>query len=79
MAVGSSGHKRYGPGAGKTGIGHFHEKLFKLEELLNGDAARRMAEERESFMRTFLDQFMRESGGVVPINFPNLPYHLLAP
>ena len=46
----------------KTGVGHFHEKLFKLKDLLNTDAARRMAEERESFMRTFLDQFMRESG-----------------
>lgn len=47
----------------KTGVGHFHEKLFKLKDLLNTDAARRMAEERESFMQTFLDQFMREWKG----------------
>ncbi len=49
-------------GDAKTGVGHFHEKLFKLKELLNTDTARRMAEERESFMRTFLDQFLRENG-----------------
>ncbi len=46
----------------KTGVAHFHEKLFKLKDLLNTDAARRMAEDRESFMRMFLDQFMRECG-----------------
>lgn len=44
----------------KTGIGHFHEKLFKLKSLMNTDIGRRMAEDREDFMRTFLDQFMRE-------------------
>ena len=26
------------------------------------DAGRRMAEDREAFMQTFLDQFMRENG-----------------
>jgi len=58
------GQPFYLPDAGdsKTGVGHFHEKLFKLKDLLNTDAARRMAEERESLMRTFLDQFLRESG-----------------
>ena len=57
------GQPFYSPDANdaKTGIGHFHEKLFKLKDLLNTKAARRMAEEREAFMRTFLDQFMRES------------------
>lgn len=59
------GQPFYAPDAGdtKTGVGHFHEKLFKLKELLNTATARRLAQERESFMRTFLDQFMRESGG----------------
>lgn len=46
----------------KTGIGHFHEKLFKLKSLMNTDAARRLAQEREAFMRTFIDQFLRECG-----------------
>jgi len=48
-------------GDAKTGIGHFDEKLFKLKSLMNTDAGRRMAEEREAFMQTFLDQFMREN------------------
>jgi uncharacterized protein len=58
------GQPFYLPDAGnaKTGVGHFHEKLFKLKDLLNTDVARQMAEERESFMRSFLDQFMRECG-----------------
>ncbi|MCO8123201.1 HD domain-containing protein [Stieleria sp. TO1_6] len=45
----------------KTGVGHFHEKLFKLKALLNTEPARRLAGQREQFMRTFLDQFLRES------------------
>jgi uncharacterized protein len=46
----------------KTGVGHFYEKLFKLKGLMNTDAARRMAEQRETFMRQFLDQFRRDCG-----------------
>ena len=49
------------PGDTKTGIGHFHDKMFKVKDLLNTDAAREMAEEREAFMRSFLDQFLREN------------------
>lgn len=52
-------------GDAKTGVGHFHEKLFKLKSLMNTDAGRRMAEDREAFMQTFLDQFMRENGSSV--------------
>ncbi|TWU46581.1 HD domain-containing protein [Rubripirellula reticaptiva] len=48
-------------GNAKTGVGHFHDKLFKLKSLMNTDAGRRMAEDREAFMQTFLDQFMREN------------------
>jgi uncharacterized protein len=47
---------------GKTGVGHFHEKLFKLKSLMNTDAGRRMAGNREAFMQAFLKQFLRESG-----------------
>lgn len=59
----SVGQPFYLPDAGdaKTGVGHFHEKMFKVKELLNTDAARKMAEERETFMRSFLDQFLREN------------------
>ncbi|WP_146410139.1 HD domain-containing protein [Allorhodopirellula heiligendammensis] len=44
----------------KTDVGHFHEKLFKLKSLMNTDAGRRMAKDREAFKRSFLDQFLRE-------------------
>ena len=45
-----------------TGVGHFFDKLFKLRALLNTDPARRIAEQRESFMRNFLTQFFDECG-----------------
>lgn len=45
----------------KTGVDHFYDKLFKLRDLMNTDAGRRLAAEREQFMRTFLDQFQRET------------------
>lgn len=48
----------------KTGVGHFYEKLFKLKGLLNTEAAREIAQQREAFMKAFLDQFMSECGAV---------------
>lgn len=58
------GQPFYLPGAenAKTGVGHFHEKLFKLRNLMNTDAGRRLAAQREQFMRAFLDQFLAECG-----------------
>lgn len=52
-------------GDAKTGVGHFHEKLFKLKSLMNTDAGRRMAEDRETFMRTFLEQYLKEEDHVI--------------
>jgi uncharacterized protein len=46
----------------KTGIDHFHDKLFKLRDLMNTEAGRRLAADRETFMRGFLDQFLAECG-----------------
>ena len=60
-AVGQPFYLRYPLGA-KTGVGHFHEKLFHLKALLNTAPARRMAEQRESFMHQFLEQFLLECG-----------------
>lgn len=48
----------------KSGLGHFHEKLYKLRELMNTEAARRIAAEREDFMRQFENQFAREVDGL---------------
>lgn len=46
----------------KTGIHHFHDKLFKLRDLMNTDVGRRLAADRERFMRAFLTQFLSECG-----------------
>lgn len=54
----------------QTGVGHFFQKLFLLKELMNTDVGRRLAEQRESYMRGFLDQFLQESGGFPDSNFP---------
>jgi uncharacterized protein len=48
---------------GPTGIQHFHDKLFKLTELMNTEPARQMAQNREEFMRSFLEQFLAEWEG----------------
>jgi len=46
----------------RTGIGHFFQKLFRLRELLNTEVARRLAAERERFMRDFVAQYLSEVG-----------------
>ena len=46
-----------------TTVNHFYEKLLKLKELMNTDAARRMAEERDRFMRAYLEEFFAEWEG----------------
>ncbi|MCD1259601.1 HD domain-containing protein [Paenibacillus athensensis] len=46
-----------------TAINHFHEKLLKLRDLLNTDAARALADGRHRFMELYLQQFEREWEG----------------
>lgn len=60
----SKGQPFYSPDSTdpKTGIGHCHEKLFKLRDMMNTDTGRRLAAQRESFMRQFLEQFYQEGG-----------------
>lgn len=46
-----------------TTVNHFHEKLFKLKVLMNTAEGRRRAENRDLYMRGFLDEFLREWDG----------------
>lgn len=59
----------YAPSLAKTGVAHFHEKLFKLPDLMNTEPARRIAARRESFMLDFLKQFFLEQGQELPREF----------
>lgn len=42
---------------------HFHEKLFKLKDLMCTDSGRRIAAHRDAVTREFLDEFLREWDG----------------
>ena len=46
-----------------TSINHFYEKLFLLKDLMNTDSARKIAERREKFMTTYIEEFMLEWNG----------------
>ena len=41
-------------------IAHFYDKLFKLEELMNTNAAKIIAKEKTKFMHKFIEEFMDE-------------------
>ncbi len=45
-----------------TTLSHFYDKLFKLKKLIHTKTARKMAEERDKFMHTFVEQFYKEIG-----------------
>lgn len=43
-----------------TAFNHFFEKLFLLKDMMNTESARRVAIERENFMRSFTEEFLVE-------------------
>ena len=47
-----------------TTINHFYEKLFLLKDLMNTDTAKKIAEQRESYMKTYLSEFLDEWEGI---------------
>ncbi|CAM4378466.1 HD domain-containing protein [Paenibacillus alkaliterrae] len=46
-----------------SAINHFHEKLLKLKNLINTKSARRIAEERHTYMEDYVKRFYREWAG----------------
>lgn len=46
-----------------TGINHFHEKLLKLNSLINTESAKRIAAERHAYMEQYIERFYREWSG----------------
>ena len=46
-----------------TTVNHFHEKLFKLTDMMNTDTAKAIAKERDAYMRDFLAKFLDEWEG----------------
>lgn len=47
-----------------TSINHFYEKLFQLKELMNTDTAKKIAEQRENYMKTYISEFLDEWDGI---------------
>ena len=46
-----------------TAINHFYEKLLKLKDNMNTRSAKRIAEERHTYMEQYLEQFHLEWEG----------------
>lgn len=46
-----------------TTVNHFHEKLFKLTDMMNTDTAKSIAKERDAYMKAFIAEFLDEWEG----------------
>lgn len=47
-----------------TTVNHFYEKLFQLKDLMNTAAAKKLAEQRERYMKSFISEFLDEWDGI---------------
>lgn len=74
-AIGAIGIARaftYGGGHGRSicdsgdansTVQHFHDKLFKLKDLMQTKTAREIAAQRDAFMHEFVDRLAQEFAG----------------
>lgn len=63
---GSRGRRMHDPDGNDPNatIQHFYDKLLLLKESMNTATARRLAEDRDRFMRSYLEQFYAEWEGI---------------
>lgn len=47
-----------------TTINHFYEKLFLLKDLMNTDTAKKIAKQRENYMKNYISEFLDEWDGI---------------
>ena len=48
-----------------TTVNHFYEKLFLLQDMMNTETARAIAEHRTQYMHSYLDEFLSEWEGIL--------------
>ena len=47
-----------------TTVNHFYEKLFRLRDMMNTDTAKMIAEQRDSYMKAYISEFLDEWDGI---------------